>query len=255
MTVEADETIPLQYEASDDYGLAEIRLIARTQGRKGKPFSKDIQSVPGDLRNFSGRSQLDLAEIGVQPGDTISLYLEATDNNNTSGAQVGRSITRILTVFSEVKHHRELLKKYENLLWSLVDGLAKELEQTVIAFRYDENISEEKKEMAKQATMIQNEAEIVKTMNNLLAESRLDRYDIEALTQALSNAHKDLNRWVTTKQRTIDRVGASHQLDKRSTASAWGLLLSQNRSLTQALEKHVLYFDDLINTQRLNEAH
>ena len=126
---------------------------------------------------------------------------------------------------------------------------------TVIAFRYDEKHFRRKKGNVKQATMIQNEAEIVKTMNNLLAESRLDRYDIEALTQALSNAHKDLNRWVTTKQRTIDRVGASHQLDKRSTASAWGLLLSQNRSLTQALEKHVLYFDDLINTQRLNEAH
>ena len=40
MTVETDEPFPLQYRSSDDYGLAEIRLIARIQGRKGKPFSK-----------------------------------------------------------------------------------------------------------------------------------------------------------------------------------------------------------------------
>ena len=255
MTVEVEDTIPLQYEASDDYGLQEIRWVARIQSSRGRPRTQVIQKVPGDLRSYAGTSSLALGDLGVRPGDQISLFLEATDNNATAGAQVGRSITRVLTVFSEVKYHKELLKKYERLLWQLVDGLAKELENPTAAFSAIAGLPMEQQMTAQQNALAAEEQELVGDMAELLEASLKDPYDIATLTQALGNAHKDIKRRVNAKKSTLDRIGASHQLNKRIGKNVWSLLVSQNRLLVGALEKHVLFLEDLINTQRLNDAH
>ncbi|MBL91288.1 MAG: hypothetical protein CMH56_05670 [Myxococcales bacterium] len=255
MTVEANETVPLQFETSDDYGLKSIRLVARIQSQRGKPWTQVLQEIPGDLRSFSGTGNFSLADVGARPGDQVSLYLEATDNNAFAGPQVGRSITRILTVFSEIKYHKELLKKYEELLWQLVDGLAQGLENPAPTFATMEDLQQEQGVVGQQLRMAADEQELVESMNKLLQASLKDPYDIATLTQALSNAHKDIKRGTQIKKRTLDRIGASHQLSKRGSANVWSLLLSQIRTLVLSFEKHVLFLEDLINTQRLNDAH
>lgn len=98
----------LVYHASDDYGIARVRLFFMRDG-KDENFRALPVALPaaGTNAELDGRFAWSLAEANVFPGDKILYYLEATDNNTATGPGTARTATRRLLVpsISEIYAH------------------------------------------------------------------------------------------------------------------------------------------------------
>ncbi len=75
--VAMDFKLQAQIEASDDYGLREIRLH---RGLNGVFSAPKIFLYTNIVRDSRESFDFKFAELGVQPGDVISLFAEALDN-------------------------------------------------------------------------------------------------------------------------------------------------------------------------------
>jgi len=72
-----DFKLQAQIESSDDYGLREIRLHRGLNGVYSAPKVFKYDTIVLDSRETA---DFNFADLGVQPGDVISLFAEAVDN-------------------------------------------------------------------------------------------------------------------------------------------------------------------------------
>ncbi|HYO56914.1 DUF4175 family protein, partial [Archangium sp.] len=123
--IDPGQKVTLKYEASDDYGLNGLALVFRTPGAKEEtriPLPRE------DGRRDKGTYTWDLGSLKVEPGDRISYYVEAKDNDAVEGPKRGVSRTQVLRVYSAAEHRRAALEKAEALWGRMVDHLADRLE-------------------------------------------------------------------------------------------------------------------------------
>ena len=88
----AAPTVTVEAVGTDDYGLADAHLVATVAKGSGEavkfreqtiPFDLDpAQGNPPDTRNRRFTKTLDLATLGLEPGDELYFYVEARDNRN-----------------------------------------------------------------------------------------------------------------------------------------------------------------------------
>jgi hypothetical protein len=120
----SQQGITVKFEASDDYGLSALELVYTPEG--GEP--KRVSLRPDDGRTTRGSYQWDLAPLALKPGQVVSYYVEATDNDAVKGPKKGVSQTLRVKLYSAAEHRREALKKAEELWGRLVDHLAERME-------------------------------------------------------------------------------------------------------------------------------
>jgi hypothetical protein len=75
--VAMDFKLQAQLEASDDYGLREVRFFRGLNGVFSAPKIFGYHTITHDSRETV---DFNFAELGIQPGDVVSLYAEALDN-------------------------------------------------------------------------------------------------------------------------------------------------------------------------------
>ena len=75
--VAMDFHLQAQIEASDDYGLREVRL---QRGLNGVFSSPSIYLYTNIVLDSRETSDINFAQLGIQPGDQITLFAEALDN-------------------------------------------------------------------------------------------------------------------------------------------------------------------------------
>ena len=107
--VSLDFKLSVQVEASDDYGLREIRLQRGLNGVYAAPKIFKYDAVMLDARVTE---EFNLAELGLQPGDVISLFAEAVDN--APQPHLARSQTIRLAVIS-VEDYNNFLREQTDL--------------------------------------------------------------------------------------------------------------------------------------------
>jgi len=90
-----DFKLQAQIEASDDYGLREIRVHRALNGVYSAPKIYHYDSIVLDSRETV---PFDFASLGIQPGDVISIFAEAVDN--APHPHIARSQTVRLQVIS-----------------------------------------------------------------------------------------------------------------------------------------------------------
>jgi hypothetical protein len=118
------QVVTLKFDASDDYGLSALDLVFTPEGGQ----AKRISLKPDDGRTTRGSYQWDLAPLVLKPGQGVSYYLEATDNDAVKGPKKGISSVLRLKLYSATEHRREALAKAEALWVRLVDHLADRME-------------------------------------------------------------------------------------------------------------------------------
>jgi len=131
--------IPLHVRAEDDYGIQEIlwfrglnqsveRAAPLALGRGADPNEKKVS------KTAEVRGRLDLAELGVRPGDKIEYFFEAVDND-PDGPNVTTSSIHTLEIISEEEYaallrnraaREDLLERYA----ALANHLRRLLEKT-----------------------------------------------------------------------------------------------------------------------------
>jgi ElaB/YqjD/DUF883 family membrane-anchored ribosome-binding protein len=127
--VALDFKVKVLVEASDDYGLRTTRLHRGLNGLYSGPRTSVYDTV---VRNVSETTELNIGELGVQPGDVISLFAEAVDT--APQPHVARSqVVRLLVI--SVADYNDFLREQTDLAdtqakyESLMDDLQELIEE------------------------------------------------------------------------------------------------------------------------------
>lgn len=79
----ADSTIPIKFEAGDDYGISRLELRYKKMGGEEKSIPYPV--LDGDTQQFAGTINLDLKPLELRDYEVIYYYLHAEDNNSMDG--------------------------------------------------------------------------------------------------------------------------------------------------------------------------
>lgn len=117
----------LRYEAEDDHELASLDLILSIDGyREIRRAIDDGNSSEAVLR---GIETLDLREEGAEPGDRISVYLEARDRGRPPESRIVRSEALHYEIPSPESERRQNLNRIDAALGVTLDALADRLDE------------------------------------------------------------------------------------------------------------------------------
>ena len=246
----AKQRLPLVFEASDDYGLSALQLVYRVAGgeEKRQPLK------PDDGRTTRGTYQWDVGALSLRPGQSVSCYLEATDNDAVKGPKKGVSATLSVKLYSAEEHRREALRKAAELWERLVTHLADRLEGP-------DRSSPASPEAALAGRPVDERAsQLAQDLSQLSADLREDRSAPLELAQAASNIGRELavdTSAVSGPRRMLLRLSG-----KEGSGPAKGPPASHSevgRRLSSAIasdgrhaEKNVLYLEALLDRQRLD---
>ncbi len=116
------EKLPLTFDASDDYGVSEVRLMWEKSG--GLSGSKQVAFFDPPRETVLSTVEWDLGGEKFRPGDVIQIRLEAVDANVVTGP--GKSLTpwRLIEIASFEKTHAALESVLEEWRGKAVDLLA-----------------------------------------------------------------------------------------------------------------------------------
>ena len=126
----------------DEYGLSDVRLVRALQG-----FRDRALSIAADLedKEFSFERQMNLAEVGIIPGEIIEVYVEAADHNPTLLGRNSSAISKVLIISEEQYaayiRARTTLEEFNARYRALADALneaARALEQLREALEQDD---------------------------------------------------------------------------------------------------------------------
>lgn len=133
LEVRPEDVILLEFEVIDDFGIASVDLVYHFEGGEDALERRrvDLPQLSGLPRATDGEVEFDLRTLGLQPKDSVVVYLEARDNNNVTGPGIGRSQPLVLFVSSPEDKHLEHIADQQALMEQLLLHLADFLEHPV----------------------------------------------------------------------------------------------------------------------------
>jgi hypothetical protein len=240
--IDPGQKVTLKYEASDDYGLNGLALVFRTPGAKEETR---IALPRADSRRERNTHTWDLGTLKVQPGDRISYYVEAKDNDAVEGPKRGVSRTQVLRVYSAAEHQRLALEKAEALWGRMVDHLADRLEGP------DRDRTKDLAKVTSAQAVDTNGLTLVGDMRALAQQLSRERDTPAELVTALVNIAETLGQRVRATadfRRIYLRTQQRRANDDFGTGARLGALV--NEEIVE-LEKDILYLESLLDRQKL----
>lgn len=256
-TVKLADDVRLAFSARDDVAVTRFRVVVKRQGSARQPFVKDLLEVPGGLPEARGSGVFRVEETGARPGEKLSVYVEAFDNDAVEGQKAGRSQTRVLTVFSPLEQHRLLLARLEDVLARMVESLGDELETPIAALANPsaaDALEQHRRLVERHRGIGGRHAGLMGAVADALLVLADDEVAPAAVRRALANMKLLLGAAVEDKGAAIKTAS---EVLTRGTALNAGLrtrLLGHQRTLVERLEQNAIYLEDLLNRERLAEA-
>lgn len=108
--------VPYAAKVLDDFAVTKLSLGYRWRGESSDAGDTGA-SEPGTLAGIlpapavDVEDAFDVQKLNLQPGSSITLFLEATDNDNISGPNVGKSPDFLLRVVTEEQLRTDLLRR------------------------------------------------------------------------------------------------------------------------------------------------
>lgn len=123
---------PLVLEATDDYGLSRLELVAYRVSVDGRRHEPVVQGLDlGGQRAALARPLLDLTRWGLLPGDSVHYYAEAWDNHPRRQSTRTRLFTLRVPDASELRREaEERLEEAAVRLEELAEEAGRQAEQT-----------------------------------------------------------------------------------------------------------------------------
>ncbi len=140
LEIREGDDVNIVYKLKDDFGLARAELVYEYSDSKGgrQKESRFISSF-NDEKEADGSYVWSIAGLTLVPGDKITYWIAAYDNDASDPTKAGKSAVHTLKVFSMRDHHEEALKKQEQLFEKLLKTLADLLEDATPS---GQNVSE-----------------------------------------------------------------------------------------------------------------
>lgn len=229
--VSEDGTVVLPIAAEDDFGLKSIAIAASVQGT-GKERLVHVAEPPGAPARWGGEHRLELAPLGLSPGDRVTVCVEARDNDAVLGPKPGRSRNYHLKVYSSVEHHSAFIEKTTRAWESLIAWLAFDLEHLSPSDSPDRRadasadalgLLRAARAAAEQAPMVSDEI----------------RTAVAAALAEIERAHAELRAGLRAASRKDAPAGVGAAFARRLSAEV------------AALERHVIALQDLLDRERI----
>lgn len=242
LVVTERETVEIAYEAADDFGLRQVELVFKIGPSEEE--RRGIATFGEPRRGAQDRYAWDLAPLGLRPGETVTYYLRARDDDAVSGPKWGQSRTQVLKVFSAAEHRRELLARAEEAWEQMIHGLG----DRIAPREGPQKVEGEARIEAGRPADVQVQA-AVGLLHDVAAEFAKDEAAPVELFAAVQNIAKNLGR---KAQHT--RVTRARAPGVRSGRNLFLRQLDEAEADEQEeLERGVLYLESLLDRQRLFE--
>jgi len=135
LEVKPEGEIAFFFEASDDLGLEKVELVI--QGEDGKELARRVVSAAAGETLVKDDATVEVAKLGLEPGQSADVWFEGADQNDVSGPGIGKSASRKLTLYSPADEHDQILSDLRALVEKMLDVLAERLESEVDKGRPD----------------------------------------------------------------------------------------------------------------------
>ena len=267
--------VELKVEVTDDYGVQELQLVYRVEVEGGEEVNVPLKRW--DVKGADVRRSVfltytwDVDRIGIFPGETLAYYVQALDNDNVSGPNIGKSHTYTLRFPSLSELYDAVAAEQEaeqrgldelfdeqadttGLVDDLLDTMKRLSRKNQELTRSDENLMEQVLENQKQIEqtaqqLVEDMKETVKQMeqNQLFDAETIEKYQElqDLMERALSEEHKEILR-------KLSEALAKQQLDEQE-ASMQEANLSQEQFLQQ-LERAKALYEQILLQQELEAA-
>jgi hypothetical protein len=250
------QSVTIKFDATDDYGLSALDLVFTVQGGETKRFSLK----PDDGRTTRGSFQWDLAPLSLRPGQEVSYFVEATDNDAVKGPKKGVSATLRLKLYSSAEHRRQALEKAEALWGRLIDHLADRMESPDRASPSPVDAAVAGKPVDERGVQLASDFAV------LAQEIREERDPAEDLLSTLANISTELNTdvsQVVSQRRVLLRIsgreaaapGKNQFIDARNGTFTQDIARRLSAAIgtdVQHSEKNVLYLEALLDRAKLD---
>jgi hypothetical protein len=224
-------------EASDDYGLLSISFnyrISRFKGEQGELQSLKLRQPDGKASQFS--HVWDLERIQLKPGDQITYYFEAFDNDGVNGSKSSRTNLMVFAmptvdeieqmvaqnnedikdklqealkenkkIQEEMKNLREKLLQEKDMDWQK----RKELEKLLNRQKELQQIIEQAKQAFEENR--KNQEEISKTPEDI--QEKQDQLQ-KLFEEALSDEMKELMQKIEELMQELEKDGALEMMEE-----------------------------------------
>jgi hypothetical protein len=173
LEVSANEVLSVVYNATDDFGVAAIKLIYR---RGSTERSISLKRPENNRLVGPEVYQWDLSNLSLTPGDRVSYRLEVWDNDTVSGPKAGYS--RMLTLRVRDQRDRAVreVEQAQAIADALLDLLADQLED----IKDRKALSED----------IDNIMQRVDQRLERMGANKIERPDLEALRRNLTTLNR-----------------------------------------------------------------
>ena len=237
------DVIGLLYDAADDFGLKEIRLVV-DEGPEAEPVKKDLKVVKETERQCRDTFNWDLSTLRLTPGKKVSYYLEAVDNDAVSGPKVARSKTQYLEVYSTQKRHEELLSLQDELLQEMVQLLAEKLVNRPDATKSKDEL------LLQQDTLLERTVNMLVLFDKVLTNMENDVLANYAVYYSLENMRN------TVSQLSDGRKKYLEEIERGGPILPVGVITEiqgmQDREVVE-LENDIMFLVELLRKQRLDD--
>jgi len=236
--VAAEGVLEISYQSSDDFGVSRVELVYSLDGEEKR--LKPLATSKRGKKIMNGEYKWTIADMDFEPGARIPFFLEAVDNDEVSGGNVGRSETRLLEIFSARKLHQKLLARQDQLLDMMVDHLAQVLMAPPV--KEDSPIEEIKKT---ESGLLDTLAGLIDFTAMLHIDMLEDEYADELALEALEDMERRYRLSQDGRQTLIGQP--------RMTRAARARLSALRDEFRFDLENDILFLDKLIKKQRIDD--
>jgi len=210
LEINGDEILNLEYSARDDFGVAEVNLIAKVGDREDK-----IRLQKEEIKRHIVREQYkwDLGKLALREAEEALFFLQVFDNDTISGPKIGTSKSIRLKLKNLKGEHQLTTEMMRDLNARMVDLLADHLETPPPG----EKTPAQSREM--QQRFEQNLAEAIKRTEEIMRRTEKDRMsdfatwsDLEALRRNLEFTQNDLLRRQEQAANADDKLKARDEI-------------------------------------------
>ena len=235
LVLDGPEEVAVTWMVIDDVGVASVDLVVRDP--RGEERRRRVASFdPGEQpRDQTSSAPLDLALLGAQPGDAVTVWVEARDGDVVSGPNLGRSAELTIHIASEASRRSERLAGLEALLDRGLHLLADHLERPVPEV---EAASKERFEALRPPTdgFI---AALREHADALRGEEGVRASDVSVFTSMAGRVRRLLQAERVANGRRVAPLAEREAVDGR---------------MVSELEDDVLSLDDLVGRARVEDA-
>lgn len=243
-----DRSVDILWHAKDDFGVGEVVLVIEKPA--GDPLRMPLPaSADSATKTREGSTRWDVAGLNMQPGEEVRFHLETLDNDTINGPKKGVSETRRLTIFSAKQRHEELLAEQRAVLDEMVALLAAELEHPFPR----EDVAKADKAAPDHQAIVEKQQALIGHLRELTAALHDDKLSTPQVIAAFDNVREHIE---TANRERVRYLGL---LTKPSRDPALtGIALRRAFADTQSsavkqLETDILYLDDLLAIQNIEE--